>query len=488
MVKGIPILPLLCLLAVTVTAGAQDSAKKLVALEQRLREQRATLAQDAFDAGLLRESSVLARAVLDGQPDHAVGKLIAQLKNIPTEEFVRTNKEAAKKGGRSFWKRVASDLRPIATDLVALADAAAMAGEAEFAESVYAKAYTVDPDNRVAYGALKKLDYDTIFNYGVLPGAEKDDARALLKRLGGRFLRKSDLDDELENWADAWGMQTDHYRFVSNAPHPTVFAFAEACEDLYDSWEDWMRANKQPLRKLTRPCTVYLFASSLDYETVLRLQGDEPLDSDEVLGYYAPRTKIGCFYCDDGFYEGDHTLLFETFFHEGAHQLFDLRFKAAWRGLADDTPLHWVEEGTCVYLESLVVAGEGRARKGKLGTILDDDLQIAVEQSTAGKLLPIADFVHQDDTAWDNYEDSYPHAALLAHWLLEADGGKRSKVLFDLLTAERQHGGIRKKTFFDLVGMTPEQVDTALAAHAKHIAKALTVRTYGKPEGPAAGK
>lgn len=478
-----------CLLAIAGLACAQSPlVERIAATEARLLAERATLAQAAFDLGLLREAGMQARRVLEAQPEHALQAMLGKLKAIDGEDYARTYRDAAAKEGRGFQKRTQKACAPFAVELVALADEAMAAGDAELAERLYGRAYAVDPDQDKALQALRKLDYDAIFNYGVLPKEHKAEARATLRKLGGRFLLRGDLTKELDTWVDAWGLQTRRYRFVTNAPHGTVFAFAQACEDLYAAWQDWMTANKQPLRELSKPCTVFLFGSRIDYESVLRLQGEDPPDSDDALGYYTPATKIGYFYYDDAFYQGDRTLLFETFYHEGAHQMFDLRWKAAWRGRADDKPLEWVEEGTAVYLESLVMEGAGEARKARFGGLVDDDLDTAIELAAAGELMPMAEFAHQTEDSWDAYGGAYPHAALVVHWLIHGDGGKRKALAFDLLLAEKQNGGLRKGTFFELVGLGAEQVDAALREYAAKLGRDVPRRKYAEPKADEPGK
>jgi hypothetical protein len=87
-------------------------------------------------------------------------------------------------------------------------------------------------------------------------------------------------------------------------------------------------------------------------------------------------------------------------------------------------------------------------------------------------------FAHVQKDAWDEYAEAYQQAALVVHWLLEANGGKRRDVAFELLVAERQNGGLRKGTFFDLVGMPAADVDAALKEHAARIGKELPRREY----------
>ncbi|MCA8963455.1 MAG: hypothetical protein H6838_09795 [Planctomycetes bacterium] len=464
----------------TAVLAQQTLAERAAPVEARLLEARAAAAEDAFERGLLREASMLARQVVESQPQHALAQRLAAIKAMTGEAYLRTYREAVAKSGRAFRKQLEKTLAPLAAELAALGEEGLAGDEAALGETLLARAYRIDPDNATARKALQKLDYDTIFNYGALPKEDKQAARSALKKLSGRFLERSDLKKELEFWSDAWGLQTRHYRFVTNAPHATVFAFAQACEDLHDAWDEFMRDNKQPLRNVTKPLSVYLFGSVVDYENVLRLQGEEPPDSSQVLGYYSPTTKTGHFYYDHDFYAGDTTLLFETFFHEGAHQLIDLRLKAAWRGPADDKPLRWVEEGLCVYLESLVTSDDGREHE--FGTVVDDDLATAIEAAANGQLMPMAQFAHIGDQEWDAYEAGYPQAALVVHWLMHGDGGKRRATVFDLLVAERQNGGLRKSSFEELLGMDYAAIDAALTAHAAAIHKQLKIRTYAEPQ------
>ncbi len=465
-------------LAVAAAAQGDAAADPETALARRLIAAEAELAEAAFGLGLFREAATSAAIVLRSVPDHDVARVTQRLKQVPADEFVKRYREASKRHAREFRERAKERRRPLAEELLALADVAVAAKDDARAERLLVRAYEVDPDDNKALAALRKRDFDVIFNYGVVPRAEKASARALLRELGGGFLQRSDLDDELEHWVDAWGLQTRHYRFVTNAPHALVFAFARACEDLHDALDAFMVDAKQPLRQLGKPCTIQLFATKADYECLLRLQSVEPIDSDQALGFYDPTTKVGYFFHDAAFYGGDATLLFETFFHEGAHQMFDLRWRAPYRGRADGAPLEWVEEGFAVYLESLVMEGEGSRRRARFGTLVDDDLASALAAAAAHELMPMEQFAHLTRDGWDAYEVGYPHAALVVHWLLMADGGKRRAKAFELLLAERQTGGLRKGTMFDLLGMKPAEIDAALVAHAGTIGRTLVHRAY----------
>lgn len=459
-----------------VPALAQTPDPAEAALTARLVAARAELAEAAFAVDLFREASTHAAAALRLDPGHAVQSMTARLKALAPAEFVRRYRDAVPKHARAFRKRAPEQLRPLAAEYFALAEAADAAGDAARAERLLGVTYEVDPDHQKALQALKKRDYEAIFNYGVLPKADKQEARRLLAALGGGFLGRSELGTELEHWNDAWGLRTRHYRFVTNARHATVFAFAQACEDLHEALGEFMKAAKQPLRELSKPCAIYLFASKNDYECVLRLQGVEPADSNDALGFYSTQTKTGYFFYDAEFYAGDTTLLFETFWHEGSHQMFDLRWKAPYRGAAQGSPLFWVEEGFAVHLESLAVTEKDGRRSRVFGTVVDDDLKIAIAAAASGDLMPMTRFAHIDHDGWNAYQLGYQHAALMVHWLLMGEGGKRRQSAFDLLQAERQTAGLRKGTLFDLLGMPAEKIDAALREHAAAIDRSLPKR------------
>lgn len=470
---------LLCV-ALSAPLSSQTSLEeRLAATRQQVSERCAELAQQAYELGLFREASQYERLALEAAPGATVPNVGEQVKSIEAREFASTYKKALEKSGRKFRKVCKSALTPVADEFVAIGSEAEEQGRTEFAEAAYLRAFELNGSND-AEKALRKLDYDVIFNYGVIPEAERDAARTSLKRLGGGFLRSKDLAKELEFWNDAWGLKTKHYRFVTNAKHTKVFAFAQACEDLHAAWQQFVKKSGLKLKKAKKPHRVYLFDSKSSYETILRVRGQEPLDSDGVLGFYAPSRKTGFFYDDPEFYGDDTTLLFETFYHEGAHQLFDVCTKTPWKGHMAKHELQWVEEGFCTYLEPLVIQSQGDQREYRIATLIDDDLADAIDGSLAGELLSSSEFVHMSSEAWDAYDYGYPHASLLVHFLIHGNDGAHRKDAFELLVAERTMGGLRKQTLFELVGMEPEELDAAIQAYARQISSALPRRKYAE--------
>ena len=466
------------LLTLPQPAGAQDLAARFAKLQSDALEQRAELARTAYEQELFREAGYHAERVLAQQPKHKVAEVTAKIKGMNGEAVAAGYKDALRTRGSRYRRTVRKALRPIAKELVSLASDAEKAGDSALTERVLLTANSVDSDNDRASKGLRKLGYDVVFNYGVIPKDDKIEARKMLQRLGGGFLGRRALADELEYWGDAWGLQTRHYRFVTNADHKTVFAFARACEDLFAAWHEFARGSKSAVRKLSKPCTIYFFDSRTSYEIILRVRGGDPSDSESTLGFYAPATKIGFFYGDRPRYGDDLVLLFETFYHEGSHQLFDLAMKSPWKGNLAKHELHWVEEGFCCYLESLVASGEGRARSYEFGQVLDDDLGAGARRAIAGKLKPLSEFVHMNRGGWDEYDHSYSHATLLVHFLLHARKGSMRQQAFKLLLAEMTQGGLKKKTLFEILRVDAEDLDKELRSYAETIVKELTARKY----------
>jgi hypothetical protein len=447
--------------------------------ELRLRgaEQRAELARWSFDGNLFREAGLLARDVQLVVPEHEVGELIAQIAAVEGEPFVRLYEEGLKEHGREYRKRHQGIHEPLANELVELARAADKAGFAALAEEVWLDAFGIDPGNSKAHSALKKLDYDLIYNYGAIPQRDKEVARKALKRLGGGFLNRRDLAEELETWSDVWGLETRHYTFLTNAPHQTVFSFAQACEDLHEAWEQVMDEGRVKLKRSKDPLVVHFYDSPATYEAIVRTRGYDAPRSEDVLGFYSSQTEIGYFYDNPGFYNGDPTLLFETFYHEGTHQLCDQRMKVAWRGENAKHTTAWATEGIALYMELLEVRGAGRERTFQLGQFVDDDLAAGVALHRAGELMELDAFLGISAEAFGNYDHGYPHAALLTHFLMEAGEGKWRRDVFIILEETYEQGGIRRPVH-EVLELEREELRALFDAHVDYIEGRLPFREY----------
>lgn len=465
----------------TAAAKASPLEKRLAAIELELAGRQAELAEWAYANDLFREAGALASAAILHLPEHEIRTLPDRLEGMGEEEFIQRYREARKKRAKTYRKRLGEVTQPAIEQLTELAADADAAGDDALGGRAWSRVYELDSRNKDAMRALAKRDYELIFNYGALPVDEKEKARVSLRRLGGSFLGPNDkvLTSILEDWPDAWGLSTHHYRVLTSAPHSTVFQFAQACEDFHDAWEQVMKEARISIRKPKRPVTVYFFDSPMSYQAILRIMRELPIEGS--LGFYSGRTKIGYFYDDPEFYEGNLDLLFETFYHEGTHQLIDTRLKTAYRGETAKYPLNWIEEGFALYLETLETEREADGN-GKpefhFGRFIDDDLERGLVALLKDDLAPLEEFVHYTWDEWDSYEYDYSHAALVMTFLMTADDGAYRKKAFAMLEQHLEQGGLRKRNFFAELGRSPEQLDEEIDAWARDILKRLPVRKY----------
>lgn len=478
-------------LPVPAPTASQDAPAAADALEARRSDiaarvlrQRTELARWAFDRKLYREAGKLAQEVLRAEPTHALLDLAKQLESIEPERYRNEYRAAFRDHGLAFQKERRTKLVPLASELSKLGAEADKAGRSELAERCYVDAYRIDADDTLAAKGLKAKDYELVFNYGPLPAQDKQASREALKALGGGFLARNDLAKELETWPDAWGLSTRHYRFVTNAQHALVFRFAQACEDLHAAWEQLLDGSKLKVRKLKEPLVVYFFDSTVAYQAILRARGIEPPSHEEALGFYWGETKDGYFFYEPAFYGDDTTLLFETFYHEGTHQLCDLRLKAARGGDDARFPLGWLVEGLATYMEGLEVDVRDGKRSFRLGAAIDDDLEGGLDGVKAGELQSFEAFLHCDGDAFSANDLGYQHGALLAHFLLHADKGKYRAAFFQLVEGAYEKGGLGKSAF-ELFKWDAAQMQREFDAYAAGLRAALPARAYPKRDAHA---
>jgi hypothetical protein len=444
---------LLAIAAQSAAPTESDLKSRAEAVDQSNLEKSAELVRWAFDHDLFREAAGLARAVLAQKPEHEVGRLLSRIESIPQAEFVAKYRDALRTSGSAFQAKRSALARSSADSLIAIARDAEKATFDALAESVYLDAARVDSANAAAVAALKKRDYDVIFNFGPVPKSEKEEARKTLQKLGGGFLVERDLKSELAFWSDAWGMSTAHYRLVTNVSPSKAFRFAQDCEDLYAGWGALMKELGLPIRDWKDRCSVYLFDSGLTYQVALRTAKVDPPKLAEAMGFYWGETKIGYFYDDPKAYEGDVGLLAETLYHEGGHQLFDLRFKIAARGQGGKVPCAWIDEGLAVYLESLSVDDKGKTRAVRFGSVLEDDVAEIVDEDARGELANLSTLLDADDEAFAALgADGQAHAAALVHFLLHGNGGAYRKTFAGVIDSVQKCGGL-KAPLNELLGM-----------------------------------
>lgn len=454
-------------------------------LAKRALDTRAELARWALDKGLYREAGKLAQQVLRVDPEHAVLAIAKKLEAIDPERYKSDYRAYFKQYGLAFQKECRTRLVPLAGELSKLGLEADKGGQGELAERCYVEAYRIDSDDANAAKGLKAKDYELVFNYGPLPKQDKQAAREALKNLGGGFLARNDLVKELETWPDAWGLETRHYRFVTNSEHALVFRFAQACEDLHTAWEQFFGGSKVKLRKLKDPLVVYFFDSAVSYQAILRARGIDPPSHEEVLGFYWGATKDGYFFYEPAFYGGDTTLLFETFYHEGTHQLCDLRLKASRGGADAAEQLGWLIEGLATFMEGLEVDAKNGARSFRLGAAIDDDLGIGLDAAAEHKLVPLADFLNCDPDSFGANALGYQEGALVTHFLFNAEGGKYKAALFEIIEGAYARGGLGKSVYEEFK-WERDKLQQSFDAYAAELRAKLPERKYSKRDKGAA--
>jgi hypothetical protein len=462
----------------------QDSGAEAKLRERWKESQRSAVARDAelaawaFDHDLFREASQLASGVLRADPNHTIAALLERIRAIPTDALARRYRDAKRKVGNELVARAKKAHGAASAELASLAAEAEKAKLEDVAEAIYLDAFRIDPTHHGAEVFLRKRGYVLIFNYGAIPKDERDRVRKNLQTLGGDLLEEHDLKKELGYWSDAWGLSTRHYRFVSNAPHARVFAFAQAGEDLYEAWGQQMKEWGLPIREITERLPAQLYDSRASFDAILPLGGMEaPTKDRDLLGFYYPNNKTGCFYDDASIYADDLGLLAETFYHEGSHQLFDLRLRIPSLGDAGKYPLAWLDEGIATYMETLAAEEKSGKRALRVGALLDDDLQRAIDAAAEGKLWPLEKFAHLTPKEFDDFADAYPEAGALVHFLVNGNGGAYRKAFGPIVEEVRKQGGL-KKNLFETLGVPAGKLDDEFTKHLRSIGASLPRREY----------
>jgi hypothetical protein len=174
---------------------------------------------------------------------------------------------------------------------------------------------------------------------------------------------------------------------------------------------------------------VVLFKTREEYVT--QLTPVEPQIAMTV-GYYNQKQRIGFFVA------GDATA-YPTWYHEGAHQLF----QEAVAGTIDEPgekDNFWAVEGAALYMESLVSHGG----YWTVGGCEAERLQFARNRALSGEfLVPLSRLAGQGREQLQKSPDIrrlYGQAAGVAHFLIDGQGGKYWEPFVDLLTAVYRGG------------------------------------------------
>jgi hypothetical protein len=223
-----------------------------------------------------------------------------------------------------------------------------------------------------------------------------------------------------------WRLTTDHYQIVTNHSPKEALELGRHLEDLHALWRQaffayWtsgealahrFAGGEEPLSRKEARLSVVLFKNRQEY--LAHLAPAEPKIG-LTTGYYRDQDRTAWFY-------GGDASVIPTWYHEGAHQLFQEIDSFPDRPGSQRN--FWIVEGAALWMESL-------ARHNGYWTIGGceaDRLQFARYRALAGDFrLPLAELVRLSrDDVQEHAEirKLYGHAAGVAHFLFLGQGGR----------------------------------------------------------------
>lgn len=237
----------------------------------------------------------------------------------------------------------------------------------------------------------------------------------------GRWLAK-DREKQLKSWesedakhaawADAYKLDSKHYRIVTNVPRFIVeLEIKPFLDELYETYVDVFRRDFGVSSKAANKKTVRIHNGFADYSTNEADEDGPPPRSNP--GFIVGGSELAVYYDDN-----DPGTFYGTVFHEGAHQFMAAVFPAA-------TLPMWLDEAMATYFEGCVWS---RAEKKiRVGHRPPDRLEEAIEalkasKPVSGKSLAESLFMSVPDEKFDSRE--YALAWSFVHYLVAADGGK----------------------------------------------------------------
>ena len=233
-----------------------------------------------------------------------------------------------------------------------------------------------------------------------------------------------------------------------------------------------------PIREITERLPAQLYDSRASFDAILPLGGMEaPTKDRDLLGFYYPNNKTGCFYDDASIYADDLGLLAETFYHEGSHQLFDLRLRIPSLGDAGKYPLAWLDEGIATYMETLAAeekSGKRALRVGALSTTTSSARSTPRRKANYGRSRSLRTSRPRNS---DDFADAYPEAGALVHFLVNGNGGVYRKAFGPIVEEVRKQGGL-KKNLFETLGVPAGKLDDEFTKHLRSIGASLPRREY----------
>jgi len=268
---------------------------------------------------------------------------------------------------------------------------------------------------------------------------------------------------------------SERYRVQTDDPRVDPKAAAAVLErfrDFFDSF--WSRRiEMRPYEKQSR---VFLFYSFHKYNQLLA--GDFSRSTNRPKGHYGSWFDAVTIHTDADAL-GD---LPDTLVHEAAHQLMDQRLD--WK---NGQPL-WIAEGMASYFGYTLMDRDDGFEVGRVGTKqagLYRDGKVYRSQQAQSRLSQFRDAIKHattGDTLYGNLLSirdparfygqnsgvNYAASWLLVHYLFHGDDGQHSDAFTRYLEAEMNGEGGADRLMSE-IGMTPDGLDRAVAAHAKRL-------------------
>ncbi|OJW05840.1 MAG: hypothetical protein BGO49_27130 [Planctomycetales bacterium 71-10] len=292
------------------------------------------------------------------------------------------------------------------------------------------------------------------------------------------WLPAAEADRLRSTWRNPWQINTEHFEIRADVPLAEAIAFGRRIEAFHDLFFVVMAdaiGDDLPLARRFRSPTLQPDAKYRPHQVIYYADRDEyrermrpvagPQVGAESLGYYDPRAVKGNRRPAYFFRDADGQLPMEaTLYHEVSHQLlFESAGPNAYLSNAGD---YWVFEGLGTYFETVTAMDDGSL---EVGGLVGARLAEAVKSLGARKFLPLADFLRQDQSAFNRDERiyvNYQQATALAVFLMQAEGGAHREPFLDYVR-DAYRGRIKRgsgRSLEDRLGVPVDEIERKFKA------------------------
>ena len=264
--------------------------------------------------------------------------------------------------------------------------------------------------------------------------------------VGGRkptWVSVEEADRMRADWRPPWTISTEHFDIQTNVPLAEGIEFSRRLEPFYRAFfaltadvvgEKLPLARRLRSPKLTaeaayKPHRILYFADRNEYLRRVRTVTRD--DVSNSLGYYEPPQRGKGNRATAYFFRdlGGQLPVSATLYHEVSHQLlFETAGRNAYMENAGD---YWVFEGLGTYFETVEPLPDGSI---EVGGLVGARLVEAARSLKAGKMMPLAEFLQQNQRAFNRQDRiyvNYQQAMALTVYLMQADQGAYREPFLD---------------------------------------------------------